>query len=145
MFNGYSWQTRTLEVRLDRLSPDLDPTLQAPNPLAAAYTHSAINGMLAPGMGISMGGVGVPLTVGMGTGSTSGPSFPNHAISPLHQIHFMSPQPQSQRHAQSDSVLPTTGMLHNPPLGLGASDALFDLGDRKTLFVGNVSDLRFSS
>jgi hypothetical protein len=27
MFNGYSWQTRILEVRPDRLPPDLDKTL----------------------------------------------------------------------------------------------------------------------
>ncbi|KJA25521.1 hypothetical protein HYPSUDRAFT_134679, partial [Hypholoma sublateritium FD-334 SS-4] len=30
MFNGYSWQTRVLEVRLDRLPPDHDPA--APQP-----------------------------------------------------------------------------------------------------------------
>jgi RNA recognition motif-containing protein len=38
MFNGYSWQTRTLEVRPDRLPPDLEtPTAGATrvDPLAA--------------------------------------------------------------------------------------------------------------
>lgn len=43
MFNGYSWQTRTLEVRPDRLPPDLEtPTTGGThiNPLA---THSFIS------------------------------------------------------------------------------------------------------
>ena len=30
MFNGYSWQTRILEVRLDRLPPEHDPAAPPP-------------------------------------------------------------------------------------------------------------------
>lgn len=36
MFNGFSWQTRTLEVRADRLPPDLDLS----NPLNQVYPQS---------------------------------------------------------------------------------------------------------
>jgi hypothetical protein len=35
MFHGYSWQTRILEVRPDRLPPDFDNPLPAPAPKAA--------------------------------------------------------------------------------------------------------------
>ncbi|ETW77880.1 hypothetical protein HETIRDRAFT_242526, partial [Heterobasidion irregulare TC 32-1] len=41
MFNGYSWQTRVLEVRLDRLPPDLD------NPPGSGFTGSATAATLA--------------------------------------------------------------------------------------------------
>ncbi|KAJ3773554.1 hypothetical protein FB446DRAFT_641481 [Lentinula raphanica] len=34
MFNGYSWQTRILEVRPDRLPPDLDSLNPNPNPFS---------------------------------------------------------------------------------------------------------------
>lgn len=33
MFHGYSWQTRILEVRPDRVPPDLDNPLSAPTPI----------------------------------------------------------------------------------------------------------------
>ncbi|KAJ3788478.1 hypothetical protein GGU10DRAFT_262743 [Lentinula aff. detonsa] len=35
MFNGYSWQTRILEVRPDRLPPDFDSLNPNPNPFSA--------------------------------------------------------------------------------------------------------------
>ncbi|THU87564.1 hypothetical protein K435DRAFT_596932, partial [Dendrothele bispora CBS 962.96] len=53
MFNGYSWQTRILEVRPDRLPPDLD------NPMSTAGPSTTIPtvGGLLPSFA-SLGGLG---------------------------------------------------------------------------------------
>lgn len=42
MFNGYSWQTRILEVRPDRLPPDFDSSLGAASP-APVFGNGASN------------------------------------------------------------------------------------------------------
>ena len=41
MFNGYSWQSRVLEVRLDRLPGDFD---NLPNPTSGYHSPALING-----------------------------------------------------------------------------------------------------
>lgn len=49
MFNGYSWQTRILEVRPDRLPPDLDnPLANVPIPTITGPASSPANPLLPP-------------------------------------------------------------------------------------------------
>lgn len=44
MFNGYSWQTRVLEVRPDRLPPDFDGL----NPSSAPFSATSSPGVFSP-------------------------------------------------------------------------------------------------
>ncbi|PPR06810.1 hypothetical protein CVT26_003836 [Gymnopilus dilepis] len=41
MFNGYSWQTRILEVRLDRLLPEHDPSIYTPSSSTTPSSRSS--------------------------------------------------------------------------------------------------------
>lgn len=52
MFNGYSWQTRILEVRSDRLPPDFDNP-----PLTGGFASGVVNlpSSLGPGQFVSAG------------------------------------------------------------------------------------------
>ncbi|KAI0326099.1 hypothetical protein GY45DRAFT_1226954, partial [Cubamyces sp. BRFM 1775] len=58
MFNGYTWQTRTLEVRPDRMGEELNAP--GANAAAAPYGVGAMGGLGAMGLG----GVGVGVGVG---------------------------------------------------------------------------------
>lgn len=49
MFNGFNWQTRVLEVRPDRLPPDLDYS----NPSSQASSSSS-NGTFSPAPGLPL-------------------------------------------------------------------------------------------
>ncbi|KAI0316330.1 hypothetical protein OF83DRAFT_1046608, partial [Amylostereum chailletii] len=58
MFNGYSWQTRVLEVRLDRLPSELNADgYQMPGPYSMQAPGLAANG-LPMGVGVGMGMAG---------------------------------------------------------------------------------------
>lgn len=43
MFNGYNWQTRTLEVRPDRIAPDFDSPIAIASPAADYHSTSAFH------------------------------------------------------------------------------------------------------
>ncbi|EIM88859.1 uncharacterized protein STEHIDRAFT_52958 [Stereum hirsutum FP-91666 SS1] len=75
MFNGYSWQTRVLEVRLDRLPPELGLGVGEPPGVGSAGYATPVMGV-GVGVGVSMtaaglGGVGIG-GVGMGSAGVSG-------------------------------------------------------------------------
>ena len=61
MFNGYTWQSRVLEVRLDRLMPDLDVPSRSFEDLGAPATYSGVHD-LASYRTLFVGNVRSPLS-----------------------------------------------------------------------------------
>lgn len=55
MFNGYNWQTRTLEVRPDRLPPDFDNPTPMSNPNALPSTSAAGHALSLHPYGTALG------------------------------------------------------------------------------------------
>ena len=92
MFHGFTWQTRTLEVRPDRIPPDLiNPTLPG----------SGV-GYVAPGPTTS--GIGVPSTTyGSNPIMASGPS-PLHASTNVHRDFDFSPMRGLERPRSSTTA-----------------------------------------
>jgi RNA recognition motif-containing protein len=73
MFNGYSWQTRVLEVRPDRVGADLGPEGSG---MGGAGVGVGVGAGVGVGVGVGVGGAmgvgGVGQNVGMGAGAGSG-------------------------------------------------------------------------
>lgn len=59
MFNGYTWQTRVLEVRPDRLPPEYEPHPYVPGP-----NYGQLQGRMGQGQG--QGGMHIGMGMGMG-------------------------------------------------------------------------------
>jgi hypothetical protein len=112
MFNGYSWQSRVLEVRLDRLPSDFDnfsnPTLGYHIPSLISSHAPAIAGLRAP---------------------HSFPTTLPPSISPLSSTSFA---PQIPPRSALDESNPDHYMIfgHDRPATAG--------GISRNLFVGNV-------
>jgi hypothetical protein len=111
MFNGYSWQSRVLEVRLDRLPSDFD---NFSNPASGYHTPSLISSH-APVIASLRPPYGFP---------TSLPT-----ISPLSSTSFV---PQIPLRSALDESNPDHSMAfgHDRPTTAG--------GISRNLFVGNV-------
>ncbi|KAI0641521.1 hypothetical protein C8Q79DRAFT_316144 [Trametes meyenii] len=91
MFNGYTWQTRTLEVRPDRMGEELGA---APYPGVGVGVGVGMGGLSAASLGVGVGvgvfgtplvaslspapaslsGAGSPATVGVGAGALASPA-----------------------------------------------------------------------
>ena len=112
MFNGYSWQSRVLEVRLDRLPSDFDTFS---NPASGYHTPSLISSH-APVIAGLRPPYGIP---------TSMPP----SISPLSSTSFV---PQIPLRSALDESNPEHSMVfgHDRPTTAG--------GISRNLFVGNV-------
>jgi hypothetical protein len=112
MFNGYSWQSRVLEVRLDRLPSDFD---NFSNPASGYHTPSLISSH-APGI------AGLRPPYGFTT------SLPP-SISPLSSTSFV---PQIPMRSALDESNPDHSISfgHDRPTTAG--------GISRNLFVGNV-------
>ncbi len=138
MFNGYTWQTRTLEVRPDRMGDDI-PGFGAPgfgmNPAAAAIgVGVGLGGLAGAGAFGALGAFGAPLVGSLSPvpGSLSGTGTPAAGSA------LASPAP----------TLPRFPGLS--PFGAGAALGEDEPGSRpgtgqqasRNLFVGNVSVFR---
>lgn len=168
MFNGYVWQTRTLEVRPDRLPADLDQVLGikpsvssihsygAPSPLhTMAYIASALPGapplqhsLSGPANGLSMQAPSLAVTGNplldkddLRQPLSASRSF-TFTPSPLSQQSYEA-TPTSLLVAQSSFVAPQQ-QASLPPASAGAAnpDPLSRVSSAnlagRTLFVGNV-------
>ena len=158
MFNGFVWQTRTLEVRLDRIPPELDFVNGGAAAAAAQASQGGALGRSASGMGMSGqghlpphfigGGLnGISLNPGIGAGGF-------HVPSPLSALPLLAAQQQqfgqipdlSGGLSNDDAV--NFAVLRSSSTGLGGfglerprstiSGGANMLG-AKTLYVGNVS------
>ncbi|KAH9050902.1 hypothetical protein EDB83DRAFT_2399031 [Lactarius deliciosus] len=111
MFNGYSWQSRVLEVRLDRLPCDFD---NLSNPTSGYHTPVLINGhaQIIPGLR-------PPFTF---TAPLS-PSF-----NPLSSFVTHIPLRNTLDEPHADNIIPPLG--HDRPMTAG--------GISRNLFVGNL-------
>jgi hypothetical protein len=121
MFNGFSWQTRTLEVRADRLPPDLD--LSNPvNVLQMSKTHSSLGALVHP----------VPFIPPING------AFVQHFGQDSTVVSVSaSPRPGSSFPIGSGSPLPASP---NPGAIVNAHG-----GNGKNVFVGNVSSILLQS
>lgn len=144
MFNGYTWQTRVLEVRLDRLLPEYEVGrvgigTGVMSMSGAAEVVSGISGPPMPG-GIASGdalylGLGIGGSVGgaaqntLGSSPTSADANPRTSTFPQS---FVPSRPLSSLAAAHDPL----DFLHSSNSVADASD--FQSTDCRTLFVGNV-------
>ena len=157
MFNGYTWQTRVLEVRLDRLIPEYEmmpsttgsagPGGGATSVATTGATGSAQYGLhMTMGIGGSAGGAYVGRLAALGSASGAGastnlslPSAPNivssRSATPPLATSFASFRPSS-------SSAPSQDPLDIPHSSASASNAFTfqtpDPNANRTLFVGNV-------
>jgi len=153
MFNGYTWQTRVLEVRLDRLMPEYE--------LGRAGIGTSV-GVAMPGVGpgVSAPSSGSGMYLGLGiSGSGSGggavhtamgsvlpsddPSTDLSLLAALSPVTRASHFPQSfvpsRPSSSSAAVQDPLDFLHSSAFTSGAAELhSTDTTANRTLFVGNV-------
>lgn len=157
MFNGFVWQTRTLEVRLDRIPPELD--FVNGGAAAAQANQGGALGRSASGMGgISGQGHVPPQFIGGGLGVNGVGAGGFHVPSPLSALPLLAAQqqqfgqiPDVSGLSRDDAV--NLAILRGASTGLGAgygaglgldrprstSSGGVNMLGAKTLYVGNVS------
>lgn len=142
MFNGYTWQTRVLEVRLDRLMPEYE--------LGRVGIGSSV-GVAMPGVvpGVSAPSSGSTLYLGLGiSGSGSGGGAVNSTThtallpsdagpnSHFRASHFVQSFVPSRPSSSSAAVQDPLDFLHSSAFTSSATE--LDSTANRTLFVGNV-------
>ncbi|KAF6744126.1 RNA-binding domain-containing protein [Ephemerocybe angulata] len=97
MFNGYEWQSRLLEVRVDRIG---GPTTQPGEPGMSSMSGAVMGGVTMMSSGLYAGQQqqstqGIPSSSSPFTSQGQNPPYPSHQ-----QQHIFSPQPQLPYHVQ---------------------------------------------
>lgn len=165
MFNGYTWQTRVLEVRLDRLIPDYDQARMAGIGIPVGST-AGVTRPPVPGGFSTVSGQYLHLGTG---GSVSGAANSNHnalcaGFTPLatdaapstnlsvllggHNLYVSQNLPTSSPFSQNLSSRPSSSsgavqdsldFLLSSSSGTGGAEfQSIDPNANRTLFVGNV-------
>lgn len=142
MFNGFVWQTRTLEVRLDRIPPELDLIGGA-----ASNPVNAVSAVGATGMGGKPGQGHAhvpPFHLGGLNSSVGAGGF--HIPSPSSTLPYFAAQQQQYSHFPTANVGPPNLESTDLPAfhGVGldrprSTSNNVGNGMGKTLYVGNVS------
>jgi hypothetical protein len=154
MFNGYTWQTRVLEVRLDRLMPEYEHTrLGSGMGVLSTGAGAGISGspsIASPYLGLGVGGSVGGANPGFGSGFTAlaGDTDPSTHLASRAGFHpgatpilrespfsqKFSPRPPSSSAAVQDPL----DFLHSSTSAADPSEFHSDSNATRTLFVGNV-------
>lgn len=138
MFNGYSWQSRVLEVRLDRLLPEYDLQLQ---PLPHSHPHSRSHTHTTPFSSSA------PPTAARGSPATTATPYSSSAASSSSRIfgHNLNPLASSSTSSLLHLDSPSAPSLGVPSSPFGGDEQEYlstyqssDPNASRNLFVGNV-------
>jgi hypothetical protein len=152
MFNGYTWQTRVLEVRLDRLMPEYEQgrvgmgtgigTAMATGPYLGLTTGGSLSGAASSAQsGLGSGHTGIACTVETGP-STNLPllAHPNAVASPILRTSTFSQNFVPSRPSSSSAAVQDLDFLHSSGSAGAIEFQSTDPTANRTLFVGNVCE-----